>query len=222
MFARGVFALGSRVYEALDSASVPLLDLGETRALPGQHNAQNAAAAMAAVRALGVGGRAAAEAMKTFRGLPHRQEIVAEHHGIRFINDSKATNALAALQALGCYEDIYWIAGGRGKDDDLSVMRSGYNNVAKAFLIGETEDDFADELDGRLAYQRCGDLQSAVRAAFEQARRDGKTNPVVLLSPAAASFDQFANFEARGAIFAQQALQLEDADDQGEDVESVA
>lgn len=222
VFARGVFALGTKVYEALDSASVPLVDLKQARALPGKHNAQNAAAAMAAVRALGVGGRAAAEAMKSFGGLPHRQEIVALHHGIRFINDSKATNALAALQALGSYENIYWIAGGRGKDDDLSVMRPGYERVAKAFLIGETEEAFAAELDGRLSYERCGDLASAVRAAFLQARADGRPDPVVLLSPAAASFDQFANFEARGAVFAQHALQLEDADDDDEAVESVA
>ena len=201
VFARGVYALGDRVYDALDGASHPVVDLAGVLTLPGRHNAQNAAAALAAVRALGVSGRAAAEAMVTFPGLPHRQERVATVEGVTYINDSKATNAEAAVQALGCYERIRWIVGGRAKDGGLAAAKPQFHRVAKAYLIGEAAEHFARELDGELSCEQCGDLAGAIAAATRDARKSGDPGQVVLLSPAAASFDQFTSYEARGDAF---------------------
>lgn len=198
---RGVYALGDQVYEALESAPKAVMQLGRAAALPGRHNAQNIAAALAAVRVLGVSARMAADAIGSFGGLAHRQELVGELDGVRFVNDSKATNAEAAMQALACYDPIYWIAGGRPKAGGLAALTHLYPRIAKAYLIGEAEARFARELDGKLAYERCGDLATATAAAGRDARADGRKGAVVLLSPAAASFDQFANFEARGDAF---------------------
>ena len=200
VFARGVYALGDRVYDALDCASHPLIDLSRAKALPGRHNAQNVAAALAAVRMLGIGGRAAAEAVRSFGGLPHRQEVVAKEGGIRFINDSKATNAEAALQAINCYTNIFWIAGGRAKDDGLAALEPALHRIRKAYLIGEAQESFAAELDGKVEVQKCGDLAGALAAARNDTA--GVLDGVVLLSPAAASFDQFSSFEDRGRAFA--------------------
>ena len=201
VFARGVYALGDRVYDALDSASHPAVDLAKAQALPGRHNAQNVAAALAAVRLLGVAAKAAADAIYTFPGLPHRQEIVGEIRGIRFINDSKATNAEAAVQALTCYDSIRWIIGGVAKAGGLGPALGARDRIAKAYLIGEAEDRFAGELDGVLPYERCGDLETALKAAARDAWNEGREGEVVLLSPACASFDQFTSYEARGDAF---------------------
>ncbi|WP_417482276.1 UDP-N-acetylmuramoyl-L-alanine--D-glutamate ligase [Maricaulis sp.] len=197
----GVYALGDQVYEALGVAPQSVMQLERARALPGRHNAQNIAAALATVRMLGIGARVAADAIASFGGLAHRQEQVGELGGVRFINDSKATNAEAAMQALACYDPIYWIAGGRPKAGGLEVLKPFFPRIAKAYLIGEAEGRFAREIDGRLAYERCGDLATATAAACRDALADGRPGAVVLLSPAAASFDQFANFEARGDAF---------------------
>lgn len=201
VFARGVYALGDRVYDALDTASHPAVDLARAPALPGRHNAQNVAAALATVRLLGVTARAAADAIYTFPGLPHRQETVATIRGVRFINDSKATNAEAAVQALTCYDSIRWIVGGRAKAGGLEAAMGAAGRIARAYLIGEAEARFASELDGRIPYTRCGTLEAAVEAAARDAWSGGRPNEVVLLSPAAASFDQFASYEARGDAF---------------------
>jgi UDP-N-acetylmuramoylalanine--D-glutamate ligase len=219
VFARGVYALGDRVYDALDCASRPMVDLDKTRALPGRHNAQNAAAALAAVRLIGLSSRAAADAMKTFPGLPHRQELVARKRGVRFINDSKATNVEATVQALSCYDDVYWIAGGRAKDGGLAPIAPCRDRITKAFLIGEAADRFADELGAEVPHTICGDLETAVREAAQNAWQSPNKGAVVLLSPAAASFDQFTSFEARGDAFRTCVRSLE-ASDTG--VESVA
>ncbi|NBC31042.1 MAG: UDP-N-acetylmuramoyl-L-alanine--D-glutamate ligase [Alphaproteobacteria bacterium] len=203
--AGGVYVDRGRLVDAMHGVPQTVLDLAEAPALPGQHNAQNAAAAYAAARAAGLERTAIAAAMRDFPGLAHRQEPVAEIGGIRFVNDSKATNAEAALKALVCYAPIYWIAGGRPKPGGLAGIEPGLANVAEAFLIGEAEADFTDFLvaHGGVPTTRCGELGTATRAAFEAARRDGREDAVVLLSPACASFDQFANFEERGAAFAE-------------------
>lgn len=201
VFARGVYALGDRVYDALDTASHPAVDLKRAPALPGRHNAQNVAAALAAVRLIGVSARAAAEAIYTFPGLPHRQESVATLGGIRFVNDSKATNAEAAIQALTCYDSIRWIVGGRAKEGGLKAAMGAAGRIAHAYLIGEAEERFAGELDGRIPFTRCGTLEAAVAAAARDAWAEGRPGEVVLLSPAAASFDQFTSYEARGDAF---------------------
>lgn len=218
VFARGVYALGDRVYDALDSASHPAVDLAKAPALPGRHNAQNVAAALATVRLLGVSARAAAEAIYTFPGLPHRQERIAEIRGIRFVNDSKATNAEAAIQALSCYDSIRWIAGGRPKEGGLAAALGAKDRIAKAYLIGEAENRFAAELDGLMPYERCGDLETAIAAAARDAWAEGRPGEVVLLSPAAASFDQFASYEQRGDVFRRIVAGLKAAHDVPESV----
>jgi UDP-N-acetylmuramoylalanine--D-glutamate ligase len=203
--ASGAFAEDGVLYEAARHA--PVLDLHGIESLPGEHNWQNAAAAFAAVRELGVASEVAANAIKSFPGLPHRQEVVGRIGGVAYINDSKATNAEAAARALACYDKIYWIAGGRPKEGGLTSVAPYLERVRHAFLIGEAAQAFAQELNGKVPVTLSGDLPHAVAAARLQAERNGATapdggqEPVVLLSPACASFDQFSNFEARGDAF---------------------
>ncbi len=178
-----------------------VVELREARALPGEHNAQNAAAAYAAVSAVGIEPERAALAIGSFPGLAHRQELVSVIDGVAYVNDSKATNADAAARALACYDAIYWIAGGRAKEGGLAAVTPHLDRVRHAFLIGEAADAFAAELEGRVAVTRAGTLAEAVRQAKARATANGTPHPVVLLSPACASFDQFRNFEARGDAF---------------------
>ncbi len=187
-----------------DASSVPALCLRDLRAvpsLPGLHNAQNAAAAAAATRALGLAPHQIGAGLGTFRGLPHRQEPIARIGDVLYVNDSKATNPDAAARALGSYDAIYWIAGGRPKEGGFTALDRCLAAVRHAFLIGEAAPLLATLLDGRVAATPSGDLVSALRAAHAMAQADGGGNAVVLLSPACASFDQFPNFEARGDTF---------------------
>jgi UDP-N-acetylmuramoylalanine--D-glutamate ligase len=171
----------------------------KVRSLPGKHNAQNASAATALARALGVEWGAIAQGIASFPGLPHRQQEVAMRHGVRFINDSKATNADAARRAMGCYERFVWIAGGVAKAGGIDELEPFFPRIEKAFLIGRDAAAFAQRLsEAGVAHETVETLERAVPAAFAAAADCG----VVLFSPAAASFDQFANFEERGARFA--------------------
>lgn len=197
----GVYASGGRLYDDMDGAKVPVLELTDAPRLPGVHNAQNAAAAYAAARALGLERTAIAATIKTFPGLAHRQELVAVINSVRYINDSKATNADAAAKALSCYRNIYWIAGGQPKEGGIEILAPFFSHIAHAFLIGEAEAEFAATLDGHVPYSRCGDLAMAVARANELAAAEQRVDAVVLLSPACASFDQWENFEARGEGF---------------------
>ena len=203
--AGGVYVRDGTLFDAtIADAPRRVLDLSEAAALPGEHNAQNAAAAYAAARALGLNVADIAAAIRTFPGLSHRQERIAIIDGVAFVNDSKATNADAAARALACYGQIFWIAGGRPKEGGLEAIRPYLARIRHAFLIGEAMEGFAAWLDGQVAFTRCGTLQQAVAAAAAAARtaaRRGDGNPVVLLSPACASFDQFTSFEARGQAF---------------------
>jgi UDP-N-acetylmuramoylalanine--D-glutamate ligase len=176
-------------------------DLRAIECLPGAHNWQNAAAAYAVARVHGVAASAALEGMRRFRGLPHRMELAGTLGSVRFVNDSKATNPEAAARSLACYRAVYWIAGGRAKAGGFAPLAPVLGHVRRAYLIGEAEAQLAACLDGRVAFARCGDLASALRQAAADARRDGVAEAVVLLAPACASFDQFANFEARGDAF---------------------
>ena len=185
--------------DALDGAARAVLDLRHLARLPGRHNWQNAAAAYAAVRGLGLDAAAAAAGIKSFTGLAHRQEPIAVIDGVRYVNDSKATNADAAANALACYDDILWIAGGRAKEGGIATLAPFFPRIRRAFLIGEAAPSFAATLEGRVACALCGTLEAAVRAAHDAAQ--GHRGATVLLSPACASFDQFADFEARGAAF---------------------
>jgi UDP-N-acetylmuramoylalanine--D-glutamate ligase len=200
--ARGVYVRDGALIDDLDGAGVAALDLKQVATLPGAHNWQNAAAAYAVARALGVASAEAARSIRTFPGLPHRQELIAIIDGVRYVNDSKATNADAAEKALVCYDHIYWIAGGQPKEGGIDSLAPHFPRIVHAFLIGEAAPAFAKVLDGRVPYTMAGDLSSAVAGARNLAAGPaGVAGGVVLLSPACASFDQFANFEARGDMF---------------------
>ncbi len=168
--------------------------------IPGRHNRENAAAATAAARALGVPDDAIAEALRTFPGVPHRLELVRELHGVRWVNDSKATNTAAARRGVAAYDaPLRLILGGSLKGEDFNpFVRDLPASVRSIYLIGAASDELADALDaaGR-QYARAGDLATAV----SRAAADAEPGDVVLLSPACASYDQFANFEERGATF---------------------
>jgi UDP-N-acetylmuramoylalanine--D-glutamate ligase len=197
----GVYAADGWLVDDRAARAERVLDLAQAASLPGRHNWQNAAAAFAACAAVGVAAAKIVDGLKSYPGLAHRQELIAAIGGVRYINDSKATNADAAAKALACYEPIYWILGGRAKDTGLDGLEPFYPRIAHAFLIGEASDRFAAALEGRVAYTTCGTLAAAVSAAHRQAQAERRPGAVVLLSPACASFDQFASFEERGAVF---------------------
>lgn len=178
-----------------------IADLRAIPTLPGPHNWQNAAAAVAVARALGLSTAEILPGLASYPGLPHRQQTVATLNGRRWINDSKATNPDAAARALACYRRIYWIAGGRPKDADLGPLLPYLDRVSHAFLIGEAAEPFARELTGRVPVTLSGTLDQAVADAHRASRADDADDVVVLLSPACASFDQFRDFEARGQVF---------------------
>jgi UDP-N-acetylmuramoylalanine--D-glutamate ligase len=175
---------------------VAAVDLRDMASLPGAHNHQNACAAWAAARALGLGPKAIEAAMRGFEGLPHRSQHLGERRGVRIVNDSKATNADAAAKALGSFERVRWIAGGRAKAGGIGSLRPLFPRIAKAYLIGEAAAEFAATL-GDVPHVVSGTLEAATRAALAEAA-PGET---VLLAPACASFDQFASFEERGDAF---------------------
>lgn len=165
--------------------------------LQGPHNAQNIACAAAAARLLGVGEKALEAGLASFPGLPHRMEIVGTRGGVRYVNDSKATNPTSAAPALQAFEAIHWILGGQAKTPELDACLPHLAHVKAAYVIGEAGPRFAEILAPHLPVVRAGTLDAAVTAAAEAAR-PGDT---VLLSPACASFDQFRDFEARGQAF---------------------
>lgn len=178
------------------------LDLKTVAALPGEHNWQNAAAAFAACYALQLTVEDIVAGIKTFPGLAHRQQRVAERKGLVFINDSKATNADATSKALGCYDNIYWIIGGRAKAGGLNGLENYMPRIRKAFVIGEAAEDFGQWLDkNKVPYSQCGELQAATTQATALATQEQLKGAVVLLSPACASLDQFKGYEERGNIF---------------------
>ncbi len=184
----------------LRDARGAIVAMAEAPALPGPHNAQNAAAAAALAQALGVGREAVARGIRTFPGLPHRQERIPTDDGIAWINDSKATNAAAAARALACYGRVVWIAGGEAKAGGIESLGPYFPRIAHALLIGRDAPVLARSLDAAGAPNSiAGTLEAAVADARALARSTGA--PTVLLSPACASWDQFTGFEARGDLF---------------------
>ncbi|MDR6952254.1 UDP-N-acetylmuramoylalanine--D-glutamate ligase [Ancylobacter sp. 3268] len=188
--------------------TVPLAGIGSLR---GAHNAQNAAAAFAAAQALGLAPEVIVEGLKSFPGLAHRMEQVRTIGKALFVNDSKATNADAAERALLSFDDIYWILGGKPKAGGIEPLRPLFGRVRKAYLIGEAADAFAATLGDAVPFEMCGTLESAIPAAARDAAGSAAAHPVVLLSPACASFDQFPNFEVRGDRFRALVRELPDA-----------
>jgi UDP-N-acetylmuramoylalanine--D-glutamate ligase len=197
---RGVYALQGVLYDGSGERVVEVCDLLRARALPGRHNWQNAAAAYAACRALGIPAADVADAILSFPGLAHRMELVGTIGGVKFINDSKATNADAARQAMSTYPRFYWIAGGVPKAGGIDSLTDLFPHVAKAYLVGQAAPEFAETLEGQAPCVISGDIQTAVAQAYADARAEGG-EAIVLLSPACASFDQFPDFEVRGDAF---------------------
>jgi UDP-N-acetylmuramoylalanine--D-glutamate ligase len=176
-------------------------DIAGIKSLQGDHNGQNAAAAYAACFVNGCTHTDIIAAMQTYPGLAHRMEWLGEIAGVQYVNDSKATNADAAEKALKTYDNIYWIIGGVAKEGGIEPLASYFPKLRHAYLIGEAANDFAKTLEGRVPFTHCGTLEKAFAAAASDARRDGINGAAVLLSPACASFDQYPNFEVRGAAF---------------------
>jgi len=197
----GVYAKGTQLIDDMDGEAVAVMELSTLLQLPGRHNAQNIAAAYATARSMGLGTDSIVQSIQSFPGLAHRQERLGELNGVAFINDSKATNAEATAKALVCYDNVYWIAGGLAKEDGLDSLVPLLEPVRHAYLIGEAAGAIAATLDGKVAYQLCGDLETATEMALSVATTDGLAGATVLLSPACASFDQFRNFEHRGDAF---------------------
>lgn len=198
---RGISAVDSKLYDSLLGKAVQVGNLEDADALRGRHNHQNAAAAYAVCRALGVEPNVIMDGIASFGGLPHRLEVIGTVDGVRFINDSKATNSQATEQALKAFGRVYWIAGGQAKFDGIDALAPLFPRISKAYLIGEAQDKFADALKGKAPTAKCGTLKNAVMEALRDASEADEPDPVILLSPACASFDQFKDFEARGDAF---------------------
>jgi UDP-N-acetylmuramoylalanine--D-glutamate ligase len=173
------------------------LDQRRWPALQGPHNAQNALAAIAACKALGISEHDIDRGLESFAGLPHRMELIRELDGVTFVNDSKATNPDSVAPALAAFDRVHWILGGRAKGDDLDACAPHFGHVARAYTIGEAGPVFARALDGRVPVEIAETLDRAVTSAAAQAQ----AGDTVLLSPAAASFDQFRDYEDRGDTF---------------------
>jgi UDP-N-acetylmuramoylalanine--D-glutamate ligase len=199
--AYGIYVEGERILEATGGTALEVAELGNVGSLRGRHNAQNAACAVAAALALGIDRRSIQAGLRSFPGLPHRMEEVGRKGRVVFVNDSKATNADSAAQALACFGDIFWIAGGKPKTGGIESLAGYFPRIRKAYLIGAAAQEFARTLNGAVDHVMAGTLDRAVADAARDAAASGLDHPVVLLSPACASFDQFENFEARGAEF---------------------
>jgi UDP-N-acetylmuramoylalanine--D-glutamate ligase len=210
----GIYVRDGMLVDATGRRPQDVCDLRPLRTLPGAHNWQNAALAYATCRTRGIPTPRIAEALKTFPGLPHRQQLVAVIEDVAFINDSKATNADAASKALGCYNDILWIAGGQAKDGGIDSLKPLFGRIKHALLIGEAANAFAAVLkQADVPYTLCGTLAEAV----EEADAMADCGDTVLLSPACASFDQFDNFEQRGDVFMKIVTELSEEDDEDDD-----
>ncbi len=203
--AGGVHVQGGHLFDAAEGTAEHILNLAETPVLTGRHNHQNAAAAYAAARAVGVSVADAVAGLRTYPGLAHRQERLGELRGVLYVNDSKATNADAAEKALVSYDTLFWIIGGRPKAGGIEPLRKYFPRIVRAYLIGEAADAFARTIGDAVPLDRCGTLAVATAKAADDAEAFAAAHPgsrpVVMLSPACASWDQFTGFEQRGDAF---------------------
>lgn len=199
-----IYADKGHLVEWRKGQQVASIDLRDIPGLPGTHNHQNACHAYGALRAIGLAPRLIETGLRDFGGLPHRSQLVAEIGGVRYVNDSKATNADSAAKALQAFKRIRWIAGGLGKEGGITALGPHLGEVMKAYLIGHSAREFGLQM-GVVPYELCETIDAAVAAAH----RDAAPGETVLLAPAAASFDQFADFEARGDAFVAKVRALE-------------
>jgi UDP-N-acetylmuramoylalanine--D-glutamate ligase len=197
----GLFVENERIMRVGEGSVRPIAELNGIGSLRGLHNAQNAACATAAALALGIEPQAIQAGLRSFPGLPHRMEEVGRRGAVLFVNDSKATNADSAAQALACFGDIFWIAGGKPKTGGIESLRGFFPRIRKAYLIGEAAEEFAATLGNDVPHEIDGTLDKALAAAARDAEASTAAEQVVLLSPACASFDQYRNFEVRGDAF---------------------
>ncbi|KQQ36801.1 UDP-N-acetylmuramoylalanine--D-glutamate ligase [Rhizobium sp. Leaf306] len=209
--ADGIYAETTRLVEMNGGVSSALVDLDGIPTLKGSHNAQNAAAAIAACLAVGVSADDIRAGLRSFPGLKHRMQPVGRRDHVVFVNDSKATNAEAAAPALSSYDRIYWIAGGLPKEGGIASLAPLFQNITKVYLIGEAAPAFAATLGDTVPYEISGTLERAVTHAAADAAAD-TVSSAVMLSPACASFDQFKNFEVRGDAFVALVAALDSVD----------
>ena len=204
----GLYVEAEQIMQAAGGGAHAIATLGEIGSLRGVHNAQNAACATGAALALGLSPHAIQNGLRSFPGLAHRMEQVGRKGKVLFVNDSKATNANSAAQALACFSDIFWIAGGKPKTGGILSLSGFFPRIRKAYLIGEAAAEFAAQLESRVPHVVAGTLDRAVELAARDAETAEAGEPVVLLSPACASFDQYRNFEVRGDKFRERVLAL--------------
>jgi UDP-N-acetylmuramoylalanine--D-glutamate ligase len=205
----GFYIEADQVMRAAGGTAHPVVQIGGIGSLRGAHNAQNAACATGAALALGLSPEAIQRGLVSFPGLAHRMEQVGRRGSVLFVNDSKATNADAAARALASFSDIFWIAGGKSKAGGITPLDGYFPRIRKAYLIGEAAGEFAGTLQGKVPFLVAGTLERAVELAARDAEASGLKEPVVLLSPACASYDQYRNFEVRGAAFRDAVRKLE-------------
>jgi UDP-N-acetylmuramoylalanine--D-glutamate ligase len=208
--ADGIYFEREMIVRAAGGARSEIARIGGIGSLRGLHNAQNAACASAAALALGVSLDALQKGLRSFPGLAHRMEQVGRRGNVLFVNDSKGTNADATARALSSFGDIFWIAGGKPKTGGITSLAEFFPRIRKAYLIGEAAKEFAATLEGKAPYEISETLDVAIPNAARDAAAAGIAEPVVLLSPACASFDQYRNFEIRGARFRDLVLALGD------------
>jgi UDP-N-acetylmuramoylalanine--D-glutamate ligase len=197
----GIYVSQQRIMRANGVDAEQIAELGGIGSLRGVHNAQNAACAAAAALALGLDAKTIQAGLRSFPGLAHRMEEIGRRGAVLYVNDSKATNADSSAQALACFTDIYWIAGGKPKTGGIESLRCFFPRIRKAYLIGEAAQEFAATLGTAVPHDIVGTLDRAVAAASHDAEVSSAAEPAVLLSPACASFDQYRNFEVRGDAF---------------------
>jgi UDP-N-acetylmuramoylalanine--D-glutamate ligase len=197
----GIYVSQQRVMRANGVDAEQIAELGGIGSLRGVHNAQNAACATAAALALGLDPKTIQAGLRSFPGLAHRMEEIGRRGAVLYVNDSKATNADSSAQALACFTDIFWIAGGKPKTGGIESLRGFFPQIRKAYLIGEAAQEFAETLGAEVPHDIVGTLDNAVAAASRDADKSSAAEPVVLLSLACASFDQYRNFEVRGDAF---------------------
>jgi UDP-N-acetylmuramoylalanine--D-glutamate ligase len=206
--ADGIYVEHEAILRAAGGACSEVARIGGIGSLRGLHNAQNAACAAACALALGVGLDVLQNGLRSFPGLAHRMEQIGRRDNVLFVNDSKGTNSDAAAHALASFADIFWIAGGRPKLGGISGLAEYFPRIRKAYLIGEAAAEFAGPLGDRVPHELSQTLDVAVASAARDAAASGIADPVVLLSPACASFDQYRNFEIRGAKFRELVMAL--------------